>query len=57
MKAIAAHDAKNRFCEFLNNPFAIIKSDRPVGIMMSIEDAADTLISELFIDREATYDD
>lgn len=61
MKTMTARDAKNRFGEFLDlarrEPVVVTKNDRPVGIMISIEDAADTLIPELFMDKEAGYDE
>lgn len=61
MKTMTARDAKNRFGEFLDlarrEPVVVTKNDRPVGIMISIEDAADTLIPELFMEKEAGYDD
>ncbi len=61
MKTMTARDAKNRFGEFLDlarrEPVIVTKNDRPVGIMISIEDAADTLIPELFMDKEGGYDE
>lgn len=61
MKTMTARDAKNRFGEFLDlarrEPVVVTKNDRPVGIMISIEDAADTLIPELFMEKEAGYDE
>lgn len=60
MKAMTARDAKNRFGEFLDlarrEPVLVTKNDRPVGIFISIEDAAETLIPERFMDPEAGYD-
>jgi len=60
MKVMSARDAKNHFGEFLDNvrrePVVITKNDRPVGIMISIEDAADTLLPELLADTEPGYD-
>lgn len=60
MKAMTARDAKNRFGEFLDlarrEPVLVTKNDRPVGIFISIEDAADTLIPERFMDKDAGYD-
>lgn len=61
MKKITARDAKNRFGEFLDavrrEPVMVTKNDRPVGIMISIEDAADTLIPEMFIEKETGYEE
>lgn len=60
MKAMTAREAKNHFGEFLDmarrEPVLVTKNDRPVGIFISIEDAADTLIPERFMDKEADYD-
>ena len=61
MKTMSARDAKNHFGEFLDaarrEPVVVTKNDRPVGIMISIEDAADTLLSDFFIDKESGYDE
>ncbi len=61
MKTMTARDAKNRFGEFLDaarrEPVVVTKNDRPVGIMISIEDAADTLIPEMFMDKEPGYEE
>lgn len=60
MKVMTARDAKNRFGEFLDaarrEPVVITKNDRPVGIMVSIEDAADTLLPEFLLDKTPGYD-
>lgn len=60
MKTMTARDAKNRFGEFLDaarrEPVMITKNDRPVGIMISIEDAAETLIPEMLLAKEAGYE-
>ena len=60
MKVMTARDAKNRFGEFLDTsqrePVVITKNGRPVGIMISIEDALDTMIPEMLLDREPGYD-
>ena len=61
MKVMTARDAKNHFGEFLDSarrePVVVTKNDRPVGIMISMEDAADTLFSDFFIDKESGYDE
>ena len=61
MKVMSAREAKNRFGEFLDaarrEPVVVTKNDRPVAIMISIEDAADTLLPELFMDKESGYDE
>ena len=60
MKTLSARDAKNRFGEFLDiarrEPVLVTKNDRPVGIFLSIEDAAETLVPERFMDVELGYD-
>lgn len=57
---MSARDAKNRFGEFLDaarrEPVVVTKNDRPVGIMISIEDAADTLLPEFLLDKDPGYD-
>lgn len=61
MKTMTARDAKNRFGEFLDaarrEPVVVTKNDRPVGIMISIEDAADTLIPEMFMQKAPGYEE
>lgn len=60
MKVMTARDAKNHFGEFLDaarrEPVVVTKNDRPVGIMISIEDAADTVLPEFLLDKEPGYD-
>ena len=60
MKVMSARDAKNHFGEFLDaarrEPVVITKNNRPVGIMISIEDAADTVLPEMLLDKEPGYD-
>lgn len=60
MKVMTARDAKNHFGEFLDaarrEPVVVTKNDRPVAIMISIEDAADTILPELLLDKEPGYD-
>lgn len=60
MKVMTARDAKNHFGEFLDTsrrePVIITKNNRPVGIMISIEDAAETLLPEFLLDKEPGYD-
>lgn len=60
MKVMTARDAKNHFGEFLDTarrePVVVTKNDRPVGIMISIEDAADTVLPEFLLDKEPGYD-
>lgn len=59
MKTMTAKAAKLRFGEFLDTmqrePVIVTKNNRPVGIMLSMQDAADTLIPEMFLEKEAGY--
>lgn len=61
LKTMTARDAKNRFGEFLDSarrePVVVTRNDRPVAIMISIEDAADTLIPEMFMEKEPGYEE
>ena len=61
MKVMTARDAKNHFGEFLDSarrePVVVTKNDRPVGIMISLEDAKDTLFADFFIDKESGYEE
>ena len=61
MKVMTARDAKNHFGEFLDSarrePVVVTKNDRPVGIMLSLEDAKDTLFADFFIDKESGYEE
>lgn len=60
MKTITAREAKIHFGEFLDamqrEPVIVTKNNRPVGIMLSIEDAAATLIPEMFMEKEDGYE-
>lgn len=61
MKVMTARDAKNHFGEFLDaarrEPVLVTKNDRPVGIMISLEDAKDTLLADFFIEKDPGYDE
>ena len=61
MKVMTAREAKTHFGELLDamqrEPVLVTKNNRPVGIMISIEDAADTLIPEMFMQKEQGYDE
>jgi prevent-host-death family protein len=61
MKVMTARDAKNHFGEFLDSarrePVVITKNDRPVGIMISLEDAKDTLFADFLMEQEPEYGD
>ena len=60
MKTMTARDAKTRFGEFLDTmqrePVMVTKNNRPVGIMLSIEDASEGLIADLFLPPEPGYE-
>ena len=61
MKTMSARDAKTRFGELMDTmqrePVLLTKNNRPVGFVISIEDAADTLIPEMFMEKEPGYDE
>ena len=61
MKIMSARDAQNHFGEFLDaarrEPVVVTKNDRPIGIMISVEDAAETMFSDFFVDPESGYDE
>ena len=61
MKTMTAREAKTHFGELLDTmqrePVLVTKNNRPVGIMISIDDAADTLIPDMFMQKEAGYDE
>lgn len=61
VKTMTAKEAKLRFGEFLDTmqrePVIVTKNNRPVGIMLSMQDAADTLIPEMFLEKEPGYDE
>ena len=61
MKTVTAREAKTHFGELLDTmqrePVMVTKNNRPVGIMISIKDEGDTLIPELFMEKEVGYDD
>ena len=60
MKVMTARDAKNHFGEFLDSaqrePVLITRNNRPVGMMISIQDAADTVLPEMMMDKEPGYE-
>ena len=61
MKIMTARDAKNHFGEFLDSarrePVVVTKNDRPVGIMISIEDAQETPFADFLMEQEPGYRD
>jgi prevent-host-death family protein len=60
MKTISAKEAKTHFGEFLDamlrEPVMVTKNNRPVGIMLSMEDAANALLLEQFLQKEPGYE-
>lgn len=60
MKTITARDAEHHFGELLDTmqrePVVITQDNRPVGILISMEDAANSLIADHFIEKEPGYD-
>ena len=60
MKTMPARDAKNHFGELLTTmqrePVLITKSGRPVGVLISIPDAANSLLPELLLEKLPGYD-
>jgi prevent-host-death family protein len=61
MKVMTARDVKNRFGEFLDSaqrePVLVTRNNRPVGIMISVEDAAESLASHIETgEKEPGYD-
>lgn len=60
MKTMTAREAKNHFGELLDNaqrePVIITKNNRPVGLMISIQDATDSLLPEMIMDKEPGHD-
>ena len=61
MKTMSTRDAKCHFGELMDTmqhePVLLTKNNRPVGIFISMEDAADALIPELFMEKEPGYDE
>lgn len=57
MKIMTARDIKNRFGEFLDSaqrePILVTKNNRPVGIMISVEDAAESLAAHVRAGKKA----
>ena len=60
MKVMTARDAQSHFEEALDSaqhePVLITRDNQPVGMMISIQDAADTVLPEMMMDKEAGYD-
>ena len=60
MKTITARDAEHHFGELLDTmqrePVVITQANRPVGILISMKDAANSLIADHFIEKEPGYD-
>ena len=61
MQTMTAKDAKTHFGEYLDaiqrEPVIVTKNNRPVAITLSIADAADTLIPEMFMEKEPGYEE
>lgn len=61
VKTMTAKEAKIRYGEFNDTmqreSVIVTKNNRPVGIMLPILDAADTLIPEIFLEKEVGYDE
>lgn len=61
MQIMTAKDAKTRFGEALDTmqrePILITKNSRPVGIMVSLDDIKGTYLADLFVEKEAGYDE
>lgn len=61
MKTMTSVEAKNKFGTFLDTmqrePVIVTKNNRPVGIMISMEDAKNTLIGEMFLEKDEGYDE
>jgi len=60
MKVMTARDAQSHFEEVLDSaqrePVLITRNNQPVGMMISIQDAADTVLPEMMMDKEPGYD-
>ncbi|MEQ1668674.1 MAG: type II toxin-antitoxin system Phd/YefM family antitoxin [Sulfuriferula sp.] len=61
MKTMSARDAKNHFGEFLDamqrEPVLITKNNRPVGMMVSMEEVENSLLADLFMQQDSSYAD
>ncbi len=61
MKTMTSVEAQNRFGLLLDTtqrePVVVTKDNRPVGIMLSMKDAKNTLIAEMFLEKEEGYDE
>lgn len=60
IKIMTARDAKNHFGVVLGTvrrePVVVSNKDSPVGTMISMKDAAETVLPEMLLDTEAGYD-
>jgi prevent-host-death family protein len=58
---MTAREAKIHFWEFLDTiqrkPVIITKNNRPVWVMLSIEDAKNTLVWDMYLEKEDWYDE
>ncbi len=61
MKTMSSVEVKNRFGFFLDTaqkePVVVTQNKRPVGIMLSMEDARNTLVAEMLLEKEEGYDE
>jgi prevent-host-death family protein len=59
MRILSAREAKNRFGAFLDaarrEPVVVTQNDRPVRIMIAVEDAVDPLLPEFLFDKDSRY--
>jgi prevent-host-death family protein len=58
---ITAHEAKLHFWKFLDTAqkktVIVTKNSKPIWVMISIEDAKNFLIWDIFLEQEKWYDD
>ncbi len=61
MQIMTARDAKTRFGEALDimqrEPILLTKNNRPVGVMVSIEDIKGTYLEEMFMKKDEGHDE
>ncbi|MEJ7139072.1 type II toxin-antitoxin system Phd/YefM family antitoxin [Amphibiibacter pelophylacis] len=60
MKTMSTRDAETHFGQLLDmaqrEPVLVTRDNRPVGILISMEDAAGSLIGDLYMDKESGHD-
>ena len=61
MLVMTARDAKNHFGEALDTvqrePVLITRNNKPVSVMVSLEDIKGTYLADLFAEKEEGYDE